>query len=120
MTGLNIKSFETPDEVRPFTNMGHADVVNLGPTVVMRGVFEPGWKWKEHVGPLAKTQTCESPHLLYCISGRMKIVMNDGSEGEFGAGDTVRIEPGHDAWVVGDETCQLIDFGDIMNYAKSV
>ncbi|RLA36490.1 MAG: cupin [Gammaproteobacteria bacterium] len=118
MSGLTIKSFGTPDEVRPFTGMGHADVVNLGPNIAMRGVFEPGWKWKEHVAPLAETHSCEAPHLLYCISGRMKIVMDDGAEGEIGPGDTARIEPGHDAWVVGDETCEVIDFGGFIDYAK--
>jgi hypothetical protein len=48
----------------------------------------------------------------------MKIVMDDGSEGEIGAGDTARIEPEHDAWVVGDETCEIIDFGGFTGYAK--
>jgi hypothetical protein len=118
MSGLNIKSFSAPDEVRPFVAMGHADVVDLGQCIAMRGVFEPGWKWKEHLGPLAETHTCQAPHLLYCVSGRMKVVMEDGTEGEFGAGDVARIEPGHDAWVVGEETCEVIDFGGFMDYAK--
>jgi quercetin dioxygenase-like cupin family protein len=118
MAGLNIKSFAAPDEVRRFVDKGHADVVNLGPSFAMHGVFEPGWKWKEHLGPIADTSTCQASHLLYCLSGRMKIVMDDGSEGEFGAGDTARIEPGHDAWVVGDEACEVIDFGGFADYAK--
>jgi hypothetical protein len=34
----------------------------------------------------------------------------DGSEGDVGPGDTYVIEPGHDAWVVGDETFVAYEF----------
>lgn len=40
---------------------------------------------------------CQAPHLLYCLSGRMKVVMGDGSEGEIGPGDVASIDPDHDA-----------------------
>lgn len=40
----------------------------------------------------------------------MKVVMNDGTEKEMGAGDVAVIPPGHDAWVVGDTPCVAIDF----------
>jgi hypothetical protein len=56
--------------------------------------------------------------LGYCISGRMKVFMDDGSEGECGPGDVVAIPPGHDAEVVGDEPCVFIDFGEFGDYAK--
>jgi hypothetical protein len=48
----------------------------------------------------------------------MKVVMDDGSEGEVGPGDVASIAPGHDAWVVGDEPCVAVDFGSISQYAK--
>jgi hypothetical protein len=48
----------------------------------------------------------------------MKVVMNDGTEGEIGPGDMAAIEPGHDAWVVGDEACVAVDFGSVAQYAK--
>ena len=48
----------------------------------------------------------------------MKVVMNDATEGEIGPGDMAAIEPGHDAWVVGDEPCVAVDFGSISQYAK--
>jgi len=34
----------------------------------------------------------------------MHVVNADGSEMEAGAGNVYVIEPGHDAWVVGDDT----------------
>ena len=48
----------------------------------------------------------------------MKVVMDDGTEGELGPGDVFSIAPGHDAWTVGDEACVTIDFGGIEHHAK--
>ena len=119
MAGLEIKQFDNPDEVRPFADeKGAAHIVNLSSGPVGRGVFEPGWRWSEHVKPIANTDSCQTAHLGYVLSGRMHIVMDDGSEGECGPGDAVSIAPGHDAWTVGDEACVLLDFGQIQNYAK--
>lgn len=118
MSGLDSKSFGTPDETRPFAAKGAAEVVVLGDTTVVKGRFEPGWRWSEHLKPIAGTDSCQSPHLLYVLSGRMHVVMDNGTEGEAAPDDVVRIEPGHDAWVVGDEPCIVVDFGISPAYAK--
>ncbi len=119
MAGLEIKPLSSPEEVRPFQDgKGAAHVVTLTPGPVARGVFEPGWRWSEHVKPIAGTDSCHTAHLGYVVSGRMHVVMDDGSEGECGPGDAVYIAPGHDAWTVGDEACVLIDFGQIQDYAR--
>jgi quercetin dioxygenase-like cupin family protein len=119
MASLEIKTLDTPDEVRPFAEeKGAAHIVNLGPGPVGRGVYEPGWRWSEHVKPIANTDSCQTSHLGYVLSGRMHIVMDDGVEGECGPGDAVHIPPGHDAWTVGDEPCVFVDFGQIQDYAK--
>ena len=44
--------------------------------------------------------------------------MDDGTEEEFGPGDTAVIPPGHNSWVVGNEPCIMIDFTGAMDYAK--
>ena len=118
MGQLVIKSFGSPDETRPFKGHGHADVVTLAGRSVLKTVFEPGWRWSNDVAPIAGTDSCQATHLAYCIAGRMRVVMDDGTEGEFGPEDEVRIDPGHDAWTVGDEPCVLIDFGGYAQYAK--
>ncbi|MDQ4028480.1 MAG: cupin domain-containing protein [Actinomycetota bacterium] len=118
MAGMELKSLDSPDETRAFVDKGKAAVVNIGGGAVMRATFEPGWRWSEHVKPIAGTESCQSPHFLYMLSGRMKVVMDDGTEGEAGPGDVVRIEPGHDAWIVGDETCEVVDFGVSPAYAE--
>jgi quercetin dioxygenase-like cupin family protein len=118
MAGIEVKSVQEPDETRPFADKGQAAVVNVGGHQVIYGTFEPGWRWSEHIKPIAGTDSCEATHLIYCISGRMKVAMNDGSEAEVGPGDVTAIEPGHDAWVVGDEAFVGVDFGGYAQYAK--
>lgn len=118
MSSIEVKSVESPDETRPFADKGNAAVVTVGEHPVLRGTFEPGWRWSEHVRPIAGTDSCETAHLLFCTSGRMHVVMNDGSEADIGPGDVASIAPGHDAWVVGDEPCVAVDFGSIAEYAR--
>jgi hypothetical protein len=118
MPSVEAKSFDSPDETRPFEGKGQADIVQVAGRNIGRGTFEPGWKWSENVKPIAGTDSCEVSHLGYCISGRMVIHMDDGSDQEIGPGQAVAIPPGHDAEVVGDEACVMVDFGEIDEYAK--
>ena len=118
LTGkLTRKSFDTPDEIRPFEGKGHLDVIDMD-GIVGRGVFEPGWRWSQNVKPIAGTDSCQAAHVGYLVSGRMRIAMDDGTEMEFGAGDLMSCPPGHDAWIVGDETCVVIDWTGFADYAK--
>ncbi|MEA2482241.1 MAG: hypothetical protein QOC55_188 [Thermoleophilaceae bacterium] len=119
MAGLEAKSFDSPDETRQFHGHGHAEVVQMDGKTVLRSVFEPGWTWKADLGPIAGTETCQTHHFGYCISGRMKVVMDDGTELEMGPGELVDIPPGHDAAVVGNESCVFVDFGDVAKYAST-
>lgn len=113
-----VKSFDAPDEVRKFEDHGYVDCVTLAGKVVGRGQFEPGWVWSNDVKPIAGTPSCQVSHLGYCVSGRMRIHMDDGTQMDIGPGDAVAIPPGHDAEVIGDEACVMLDFGEIEAYAK--
>jgi hypothetical protein len=104
------------DETRTFEK-GKIEIANLGDTTIGRAILEPGWSWEKCVKPIAKTNSCQAPHRQY-ISGRMKVVMNDGTEGETGPGDADVIPPGHNAWVIGDEPVVAIDFTGLKEYAK--
>lgn len=119
-TGTNSaekKSFGRPDETRTFAN-GKVDIVNLGGTQVGLAHFQPGWKWSECVKPIAQTDSCQSEHLAYFVSGRMKVVMDDGTEMDYGPGDMMYLRPGHDAWILGDDECVVVDFLGARTYAK--
>lgn len=119
MASAEVKSFDRPEESRPFEGKGKADVVTIDGRSVGRATFEPGWKWSVNVKPIMKTDSCEGDHLGYCLQGRLRVRMNDGTTVEFGAGDAFHIPPGHDAEVVGNEACVAVDFGSFTEYAKS-
>ena len=118
MAEVDVRNHDRSDETRPFTGKGFVDVVRLAGGTVGRATFEPGWHWAEHVKPIVGTDSCQAAHLAYCVSGRMVVRMDDGTETEIGPGDVVSIPPGHDAWVVGNETCVQVDFSGMENYAK--
>jgi hypothetical protein len=50
------------------------------------------------------------PSPQYQLSGRIHVVMADGTELEAGPGEVTSLPPGHDAWVVGDEPVVAIDW----------
>ncbi len=112
------KNFSSPEETRN-VDKGKVEVLNMGGVQVMRATFQPGWKWSECVKPIVGTDSCEVSHLVYTISGRMAIRMDDGKEIEVGPGDVVSIPAGHDAWIVGQEPYVGIDFQGGGNYAKA-
>jgi quercetin dioxygenase-like cupin family protein len=119
MAGLICMSLDSPEEVRSFEGgMGQMELVQLDGGPVGRGTFKPGWRWSEHVKPIAGTDSCQAAHTGYFVSGRMKVVMDDGEEIEYGPGDFAVIPPGHDAWIVGDDDCVFIDWQGVADYAK--
>lgn len=112
-------SLDQPEEVRPFEDdSGQVALVNIAGGPVGLGTFHPGWQWSKHVKPIAGTESCQSSHMGYVLSGRMRIRMDGGQEVEFGPGDLMIVPPGHDGWVVGDESCQVIDWQGVADYAK--
>ena len=116
MSKMQKKSFSRPGETRTFEK-GELQLLDLGGVTFGRATFQPGWKWSTSVKPLVHTKSCEAAHLTYHASGRLRVIMDDGSEEEFGPGDVSLIPPGHDAWVIGDETVVLIDVSGMANYA---
>jgi hypothetical protein len=111
------QSIDSPHETRPFRAHGHMDVVTLEDFTLGRGVFEPGWRWSDDVKPIAGTASCQVRHTGICLSGQMTVQFDNGDEVSISAGDVVVMEPGHDAWTVGDEPCVLLDTG-VAAYAK--
>jgi quercetin dioxygenase-like cupin family protein len=111
------KAFDKPDETRTFEK-GKVDLINIGGGVVGRLTLMPGWRWSEHVKPVAGTEWCEAPHFQYHLSGRIGIQMQDGTKMEVSPGEVTALPQGHDAWVIGNEPVVLIDWFGASNYAK--
>jgi len=118
MSGLEIKRFTEPDERVTF-ELGHSDLVTIGPLTVGREVEEPGWRWSTHVRPIAGTERCEFHHVGIQVSGRLVVETRDGEVGEIGPGDLYDTAPGHDSWVIGGEPSVRIVFQGILGWAKA-
>lgn len=117
MLNAMCRSLSSPDETREFAH-GRLDLVRLGDTVIGKIILEPGWKWSTDVKPIVGTESCQQSHTLYAIRGRLITRMDDGNEFEMKAGDAAVIPPGHDAWVVGDESFEGVDFTGFKDYAQ--
>ena len=117
MAHMQKKKLAEPDELRVF-DKGKLELVSLGGVTFGRATFQPGWRWSTSVKPLVNTRSCEAPHLQYHISGRLHVVMDDGSQEEFGPGDVSLLPPGHDAWVVGEDPVVVIDISGMGDYAR--
>jgi mannose-6-phosphate isomerase-like protein (cupin superfamily) len=115
---ITSKNIDKPDETREF-DKGKVDFVTIGEIEFGRATFQPGWKWSECVKPIAGTESCEFTHNTYVVSGRLHVVMNDGTATDLGPGDIGIIPAGHDAWVVGSEPVVAFDFASgSTDYAK--
>lgn len=113
-----LKDFGKPDEVRDFPK-GRLEIVNIAGAAVGRAVLQPGWKWSDCLKPIAKTDSCQAPHLQYHIAGVLHVKMDDGNEFDCKPGDVSSLPPGHDAWVVGNEPVVVVDFQGMANFAKT-
>jgi hypothetical protein len=103
-------SFDEPAEVREGANWRLELVTLAGGTQIGRITLQPGWRWSTDVRPVAGTDLCQAPHQQYQVSGRVHVVMADGTELDLGPGDVSSLPPRHDAWVVGDEPAVGIDW----------
>jgi hypothetical protein len=109
MAGIEMGSFDSPDETRT-PDKTKLEVVHVGSTTAGRATFQPGWTWSDCIKPVVGTESCQARHVGTIVSGRLHVVHEDGSEGDAGPGDVYVIEPGHNAWVLGDDPMVAFEF----------
>jgi len=102
VAGITTKSFSSPDETRS-PDKTKSEIVNLGTVNAARMTLQSGWRWSECIKPLVGTDSCQARHLGTVVSGSLTVKHDDGSQVTLVAGDAYLIEPGHDAWVEGNE-----------------
>ncbi len=117
MADIKRKNLKNPDEEQRFP-FGRSAEVHLGQYVVGRSQADPGWHWEEHVKPIVGTERCQVHHIGVLVSGRMRFLMDDGSETDFVPDDVFDIPPGHDAWVLGDEPAVSIEWVGFHGWAS--
>lgn len=110
MAGIVRRSFDNPDETFEFVH-GRSVALRTHNEEVWRSELAPGWSWDEDLEPYAEgAKSCPLTHREYVVTGRIRYLMEDGTEEVGSPGDFLFIEPGHRAWVEGGETCVLIDW----------
>jgi hypothetical protein len=118
MDDVLIKRFESPDETRVFEK-GKFEIVNIGGVMIGRATYEPGWKWSEHVAPLAGTDRCEVEHVGLVISGHAVAAMSDEHIVDLTPGMLFHVPAApHDSWVVGDQPYVSLHFLNADKYSK--
>lgn len=114
---LEKKSLSLPDEIRTFRN-GKLELATVNNITFGRATLQPGWKWSNDIKPIAKTDSCQVQHTQYHISGKLKVLLDNGTELDFGPGDISYLPPGHDAWVEGNEPVVILDITGMKEFAK--
>ena len=109
MPRLQTRSFASPDDIRDLSK-ARFEIVELGDTTIGHSTFEPGWRWSVDLAPVTGTRTCQIRHLGYTVSGRLRVVMDDGDTIDIGPNAVYEIPPGHDAWVLGDEPWVTVEW----------
>ena len=107
--GISKIDFSSADEVRrpEKTTM---EIIEVGSTKVARLTTQPGWVWSECIAPVVGTDSCQAHHLGVVQSGQLLVQHEDGSEATFVPGDVYEVKLGHQAQVVGDAPCVMIEF----------
>lgn len=103
------KNFDSPDEKMQPAEKITAEIVQIGEWKFQRIIAKPGWKWSIDLKSVFKTESCPIDHLLYMISGKMTVRMDDGQEISYGPGDIAHIPPGHDGWGDGEKATVWIE-----------
>lgn len=117
-TDVIVKRFERPDEVREMIK-GRFEIVHIGGVTIGRAMYEPGWRWSEHVGPALGQSRCSVEHVGLVISGTAAVAFADGRVIELHAGELFHVPPEpHDSWVVGDEPYVSLHFLGAEHYAR--
>jgi hypothetical protein len=76
---------------------------------VKRSVYPTGFRWSKNMGPGTGHDRCRFTHVGFLVRGAIAGEYADGCTFEYAAPAAVAIDPGHDAWVVGEEPAVLIE-----------
>jgi len=118
MAGIEHRNLGEPDEEVGYGDEGGSAKVTLGfpgfgignESTVWLSTLRPGWSWKRNIQPNVPFESCPAHHREYVVSGTIRYVMDDGTTVDAGPESHLLIDPGHQAEVVGDETCVVLDW----------
>lgn len=109
------KSFDRPDRVVEAPGVIE-EIVEFGTLTVARATHAPGWRWSTHIKPIVGTETCQTRHVGFIVSGRVGVELPDGSLLDSGPGTVYDVPPGHDGWTIGDEPAVAIEWSGVLEW----
>lgn len=86
------------------------DIGRAGACRIKRMIYPPGYRWSTNMKAVAGTPVCVHAHAGFLAQGQIRFEFPDGCVVEFTAPQVVSVEPGHDAWVLGDQEAVFIEF----------
>lgn len=86
------------------------DLARVGEGRVKRVVYPAGFRWSKDMQPEVGGERCMHAHVGFLAQGAIAGEYADGCRFEHRAPAFVALEPGHDAWVEGDEPAVLVEF----------
>jgi len=114
---ISTRSMDEPDELVSGPRVAKR-IVTVGKTAIARIECRPGWRWSRDIKPTARTASCQHHHQGIVLSGRLQVASDEGGERIIGPGEAFDILPGHDAWILGDESCVTIEFQSARDWGK--
>src|SRR5262245_6776091 len=92
-------------------DIGHVRVesARAGDARVKRMVYPVGFRWSVDMKPAIGTDLCMHAHVGFLVSGQIHVEYADGCVVEFEAPQVIKVDPGHDGWVVGDVPAVVIE-----------
>ncbi|WP_166352294.1 cupin domain-containing protein [Phytoactinopolyspora limicola] len=115
---LELVNIDNPTETTEFP-LGRFEVFRVGGQEIGQATYEPGWHWREHVGPIVGTELCQTPHIGFVLCGKAAVSMADGTEIVLSEGNFFSIPPGHDSWVLGEEMYVSLHLAGADTYART-
>ena len=110
------RSLEHPEE-RFDADLVRSGSVRLGDLTIGRVFQEPGWRWSTHMRPLVGGTWCQARHVGVLLQGGFHFEFEDGSTLDVRPNEVYEVSPGHDAWIVGDETAISIEWEGLRRWS---
>jgi class 3 adenylate cyclase len=113
-----VGDFAEPDRVQQGGGGVRLTTLQFGDISVTRIENPVGWRWSTHVKPIVGTESCQAHHVGFQISGRLGVLLDDGTTWEVLPGQVFDFPPGHDGYVIGDEPVVAIEWVGLANWLE--
>lgn len=109
MTDVHVRNFANPDEVIE-DSLVRSEAITMAGVTITHDIHQPGWRWSVNLRPKLGVDSCQTRHVGVALTGKLHVILDDGTEFDVEAGEVYHIPPGHDGWVIGDEPFENVEW----------